>query len=293
MMIIGGTPWAGLRWGMVRIAIAAVASVVLGCGGSQDRLKVSDEAAPATAELARAWAEERVREALARHGQFDADAWTSAYWGAQQAEERMMVIDGIEVSFEPSRDASTAAVRGNAWKGRITLDASRHRFTEQGGPSQAPDWIAGAGPLSGRVLYVRRKKSGRILWATAPADSPPLPDEVYSPDERDVLASLLQEFQSPRTPREQRVIARRIATVLRHDAETLQQAGAAVGRPADVNAGYIQRIEVVDLSELPAEFVSAYREHVDAWRTGEKSRIEVSWASVAAIANRYGVGTYN
>lgn len=292
-MLATGLAWGRFRRGAARLLWAGLASVTLGCGGSSDRSKAVDEAAPATAELADPWSETRVREALARHGQVAGDTWTSAYWDADEAQERMITLEGIEVAFEPLTDASTTAARGNAWKGRITLSAARHHFADAGGPAPQDGWTTGAGPLSKRVLYVRRKKSGRILWATAPADMPAVPDEVYSPDERDVLASLLQEFQSPQKSPEQRVIARKIAAVLRHDAETLQQAGAGVAAPAGANAVYIQRIETVDLSELPSEFVAAYREHVAAWRGGEKSRIEASWADVAGIANRYGVGTYN
>lgn len=292
-MAATGLVRGGSQWGVARLLLAGLASVVLGCGGSQDRSKAVDETTPATAELAVTWSETRVREALARHGQASGDAWMSAYWGADEAQERMITVEGIDVAFKPLTDASTAAARGNAWKGRITLSAARHRFADAGGLEQDAGWSTGAGPLSKRVLYVRRKKSGRVLWATAPADAPPVPDEFYSPDERDVLASLLQEFQTPQASREQRLVARRIATVLRHDALTLQQVGAGVGRPAEVNAAYIQRIEAVDLSELPAEFVAAYRDHAAAWREGEKSRIEASWASVAGIANRHGVGTYN
>ncbi|MGE3600803.1 MAG: hypothetical protein AB7N70_35220 [Dehalococcoidia bacterium] len=290
-MIARGVVSGGDRSKRASLVVATLAFVVFGCGGSPAPSTEMGKAAPAAGEPVDTWSETRVREALARHGQVNGDAWTSAYWGVDEAHERMITLEGIHVAFESLTDASTTAARGNAWKGRITLSALRHRFADD--PAREAGWTSGAGPLSKRVLYVRRKRSGRVLWATAPVGAAPVPDEVYSPDERDVLASLLQEFQAPHAQREQRVIARRIASVLRQDAETLQQSGAGVAGRADANALYIKRIESVDLSGLPAEFVAAYRAHVAAWRGGEKSRIEASWASVAGIANEYGVGTYN
>ena len=274
------------------VGVVCVALTLLSCGRSDDKANARTPKTPATVALAEGWAEDRVLNAISSRGTAWQDEWTSAYWAADASLERLITIKGIRVSFEPMADTPTDAARSGEWKARISFSGMQHRYADLAADPLAAEWIAGAGPIGSAVVYLRRKRSGRVLWATGKAGSPPVADNLYSPDERDVLATALQNFQHPDTPPERRIISRTIASVLQHDARTLSEVGAGVDKPGSVNALYIRQIEAVDLSQCPENFAEAYRGHVEAWRKGEKSVIESTWAQVAEIANAYGVGTY-
>lgn len=246
---------------------------------------------PATAELAGPWVEEKVRAAIASRGMVRGTTWISAYWAPDAEPERYITVEDLRPAFESIPAVGAPAAVGE-WRGKVEFVALRHRLADDAVGTRASDWVEGAGPVATMVVYLRRKKSGAVVWATSAAGKPPVEDRHFSPDERDVLATALQSFQDPSVPAERRATGRSILRVLREDARIQREVGGGVDQPAAVNAQYVERALGIDLSQCPPDFAEAYRVHLDAWRKGEKALIESTWTPVAAIANRNGVGTF-
>ena len=286
----GGARTATRRSLLLLMTVAA--PILLSCGRSDRERAVKGDATPATAELAGPWVEDRLRTAIQARGTAEGHAWISAYWAPDGDRERYITVEELRPVFEPipAREEGSA-VRGE-WKGRVTFHALRHRFADDLVGAGISDWVDGAGPVAAMEVYVRRKKSGAVVWATSPAGSTPVEDRHFSPDEQDVVTTALQSFQNPATPADRRAVGRSILRVLREDARILREVGGGVDKAASVNARYVERAVAMDMTGCPPEFVDAYRIHVEAWRKGEKSLIESTWTPVAAIANRNGVGTF-
>ena len=274
------------------LLMTVAAPMLLSCGRSGHDRAVKGEATPATGELARPWVEDRLRTAIQARGTVEGHAWISAYWAPDGDRERYITVEELRPVFEliPVRGAGGSG--SGEWKGRVTFHARRHRFADDLAGAGVSDWVEGAGPVAVMEVYLRRKKSGAVVWATSPAGSTPVEDRHFSPDEQDVVATALQNFQNPATPPDRRAAGRSILRVLREDTRILREVGGGVDKAVSVNARYVERAAAMDMTGCPPEFVDAYRIHLEAWRKGETALIESTWTPVAAIANQNGVGTF-
>jgi len=266
--------------------------MLLSCGRSDRDRPVKGEATPATAELARPWVEERLRTAIQARGTVAGSEWISVYRAPDGDRERYITVEELRPVFESIPIRGAGGSGSGEWKGRVTFHALRHRFADDLAGAGVSDWVDGAGPVAAMEVYLRRKKSGAVVWATSPAGSPPVEDRHFSPDEQDVVATALQSFQNPATPVDRRAAGRSILRVLREDARILREVGGGVDKAASVNARYVETAAAMDMTGCPPGFVDAYRVHLEAWRKGEKALIESTWTPVAAIANQNGVGTF-
>lgn len=275
------------RQTVMRLAGLCLVSLLAACGRSGNDAKPAAVDTPATVELGAPWAEEQVTTVLAKHGATTEGQWATAYWGAAAASEQRLVVEGLKATFTPDNEVTPTRDKGE-WAGRISFTAERHRFEVEGAPGEA---VPGSGPLGAVQVHVLRKPDGSVFWAGGSPEALSASTLSLSPNQQDVLDTTLQEFQHPDTSVEQRTAAHFISVALRQDVAAARASGAGPNQPPEINAVYIEKADAIDLSLCPPEFAAAYKAHIQAWREGNKSVIESTWAELEKAAHRFGAGT--
>lgn len=243
-----------------------------------------------------AWIEQRIRGALARHGFSEGDEWTSELRetttgtdGKQIGNAQLITIKKIQIDCEEQE--LSEADKLNGWKRsvEVTLSAVAYRYGATSA-STPTEWLDGSGPLQYLIVQAQQDKDGAVHWGRKHFIAAMTGFTVYR-DQDNVLDSVLQNFQSPETDREQLQARYRIIDAMRQDAAASRQAHASRTHSTQVKDVYVPLMEALDLGQCPEPFAAAYRAHIEAWRAADSTSIVSTWDRVEEEARRHGAGT--